>query len=188
MGVTDSPSLILNSLNSPSVADRSNNNDQARLSTFSHAVGAQRQRRVAIAYDMLRQYSTADQPSRPSSPKSVQAHNKYLQELGHPAAVACDSVILNIFIGLFSVYVAPTLPCFRDQVVDSSTPEEVSLTMAAIGGLFCEAAKSASIARWLFHAAQRKLNTLVSSPWRWKSLSLYTFSGGMHGLMDGERR
>ncbi|KAK5045147.1 hypothetical protein LTR84_009480 [Exophiala bonariae] len=160
MGTTDSPDLMLNNLAIPLWGDRLNNNDQSRTSTSAQVVGAQHQRRVATAYDMLRQYSTADQPSRPSSPKSVQAHNKYLQELGRPAAVACDPIITNIFIGLFCVYVAPALPCFRGQVVDSSIPEELSLAMAAVGGLFCKVAKSASIARWLFHTAQRKLNTL----------------------------
>lgn len=163
MGTIDSHSWILDSpdLSILSGGHELSNNGETRENTFDHAAGAQHQRRVANAYEMLRQYSTTDQPSRPSSPKSVQAHQRYLQELGRLSPVACDSAIINVFVGLFYVYVAPTIPCFKDYVLDSSTPEEVSLTMAAIGGLYCEAPKSTVIARWLFHTAQRKLNTLV---------------------------
>lgn len=163
MGTIDSPSLIFDSLDFSPTEHRLNDDGQTQEGTFAHVAGAQHQRRVATAYEMLRQYSTTDQPSRPSSPKSVQAHKQYLQELGRISPVSCDKVIFNVFIGLYFVHVAPTLPCFKDQVLDSSTPEGMSLAMASIGGLYCEAPKSAVIARWLFHTAQRKLNTLVST-------------------------
>lgn len=121
MGTIDSPSLIFDSLDFSPTEHRLNDDGQTQEGTFAHVAGAQHQRRVATAYEMLRQYSTTDQPSRPSSPKSVQAHKQYLQELGRISPVSCDKVIFNVFIGLYFVHVAPTLPCFKDQVLDSST-------------------------------------------------------------------
>jgi hypothetical protein len=162
MGSFTTPRLTSGSLDVLLTENTPDNATPNRTSTFDHAAGAQHQRRLATAYEMLRRYTTADQPSRPSSPKSVQTHQRYLQELGHQSPVACDNVIVNIFIGLFCVHVGPTLPCFKHYNVDSSTPEEVSLMMAAIGGLYCRAPRSTAIARWLFHTAQRKMNTLVS--------------------------
>lgn len=163
MGTLDSPGWIFDSpdLSILSSGPELSGIGETRGATLDPAAGAQHQRRMANAYEMLRQYSTTNQPSRPSSPKSVQAHQQYLQNLGRLSPVACDSTIANVFIGLFYLYVAPNLPCFKDYVLDSSTPEEVSLTMAAVGGLYCETPKSTVVARWLFHTAQRKLNTLV---------------------------
>lgn len=75
--------------------------------------------------------------------------------------IACDTIIINVFIGLFQAHVAPMFPCFKGFVVGDTTDEELLLAMAATGGLYCETPRSETVAKWLLHAARRKLLTLV---------------------------
>lgn len=140
---------------------RSSAPDHARSESLDQPTEAQLQNRLTTAYAMLRLYTTSERPTRPLSPRSDSTRDNYLRELGRLSPVTCDRLIINTFIGLFQVYVAPTLPCFTGRTVDSSTPEEVYLAMAAVGGLYCEAPKSEIIAKWLFHTAQRKLLSMV---------------------------
>ncbi|EXJ70441.1 uncharacterized protein A1O5_06509 [Cladophialophora psammophila CBS 110553] len=121
---------------------------------------AQRQQqRLATAYNKLNEYSTWPYPSRAASPRSAATHAQFLEELGNLAPLADDSLIMDIFIGLFQTYITPTFPCFRGFRIDSSTREEVSLAMAAAGGLYCPAPKSELIAKWMHHFSRRKLLT-----------------------------
>ncbi|KIW90509.1 uncharacterized protein Z519_09156 [Cladophialophora bantiana CBS 173.52] len=117
------------------------------------------QQRLATAYNKLNEYSTWPYPSRAASPRSAATHAQFLEELGNLAPLADDSLIIDIFIGLFQTYITPTFPCFRGFRIESSTREEVSLAMAAAGGLYCPAPKSEMIAKWMHHFSRRKLLT-----------------------------
>ncbi|KAK5178047.1 hypothetical protein LTR44_009353 [Exophiala sp. CCFEE 6388] len=118
---------------------------------------------VSVAYANLREYATTNQPTRPSSPESAKAHEQYLHELGQQSPIACDDLVINLFIGLFQTHVAPTFPCFKESVVHDSTAEEIRLAMAATGGLYCDTPRSETVAKWLLHIARRKLLTLFHS-------------------------
>ncbi len=83
----------------------------------------------------------------------------FLEELGNLAPLTDDSLVVDIFVGLFQTYITPTFPCFRGFRIEQSTSEEVSLAMAAAGGLYCSAPKSEMIAKWLHHFSRRKLLT-----------------------------
>ncbi|KAJ9603451.1 hypothetical protein H2200_012229 [Cladophialophora chaetospira] len=124
--------------------------------------GQQKEMTTAYAFAKLNEYAT-DQPSRPSSPSSAQAYEQFIRNLGQDSPIECDRLILDVFIGLFQVHVAPTFPCFKDFRANSSTPEELYLAMAATGGLYCQLPRSEVVANWLLHKARRKLMTLVHS-------------------------
>ena len=130
--------------------------------TLEQDLRGEQQQRLATAYSKLHEYSTTSYPSRPASPGSVEAHQRYLQDLGSTEIPAYDTLIVNVFVGLFQVHVAPTFPCFQNFRIGAWTPEEVYLAMAAVGGLFCHNSKSEIVAKWLLHVARRKLLTVVS--------------------------
>lgn len=123
---------------------------------------ARRQERLASAYAKLHEFSTGSCPSRPSSPRSIKAHQHYLEDMGSRERPTCDTLIVNVFIGLFQTYVAPTFPCFQSFRITTSTPEELYLIMAAVGGLYCDVPRSEMVAKWLQNDARKKLLTAVS--------------------------
>ena len=92
----------------------------------------------------------------------MKAHQQYLQDLGSIEDSTHDTLVVNVFVGLFQVHVAPTFPCFEKFRIDASTPEEVYLAMGAVGGLYCQSPKSEIVAKWFLHRARRKLLTVVS--------------------------
>jgi len=120
-----------------------------------------RQHRLTTAYAKLHEYSTASHPSRPPSPRSARAYERYLQELGSIEPVTYDPLVINVFIGIFQTHVVPTFSCFDNFRIGSTTPEEVYLAMAAAGGLYCTVPGSEKMAKGLYHVARRKLLTFV---------------------------
>ncbi|KIY00978.1 uncharacterized protein Z520_03644 [Fonsecaea multimorphosa CBS 102226] len=118
-------------------------------------------RRLATAYTMLCAYSTASHPARPSSPQSVKAHERYTQNLRRLGPPDYDDVVINVFIGLFQRHIAPTFSCFQGFRIGPSTPAEVYLGVAAVGGLYCQVPKADIVAKWLQRIAKRKLLTVV---------------------------
>ncbi|KEF60626.1 uncharacterized protein A1O9_02187 [Exophiala aquamarina CBS 119918] len=123
-----------------------------------------RPRRIATAYEKLRQFSTAEFISRPSSPSAQSQHQRWLANLASVQSPKVDRAIINVFLGLFQSRLSETFQHFRGFYIRKDTPTELYLAMAAVGGLYCSIAGSADVARWLYYSAQHKLLTKVCAP------------------------
>lgn len=72
-----------------------------------------------------------------------------------------DQDIINEFVSIFQSNICQTFPIFHETGSPGRFQKELSLAMAAVGGLFCSIRGAFTVARSLFSDARRVLLTLV---------------------------
>ena len=76
---------------------------------------------------------------------------------GQPRLQIYDADIVNVFLNLGRRHIGSTFPLFTGFEAHSSMREELCLSMAAVGGLFCEVTGSTNIAKALYNDSRRML-------------------------------
>ncbi|KAJ5647060.1 hypothetical protein N7490_003432 [Penicillium lividum] len=110
--------------------------------------------RITGAYARLQAYSSRTDLSRPASPTAKADHESWLHRLGKKQKVQYDPLVINVFLNLFRLHVAPTFRCFGGFAITDATPVELWASMASVGALYCTTPGSIKIAKSLYNHAR----------------------------------
>lgn len=103
---------------------------------------------LATLHDSCPNYSSKQRPT-----SSQQSDTQWL--LTTPSLHNYDKDIINSFLSLFKTHIAETFSVFQHFRIMPYTPRELTLAIAAVGGLFCNVSGSFSMAKSMYNASQR---------------------------------
>ena len=124
-------------------------NDPAEI--FWPQIDTSNNQRLAGALNIMEEH--AKLRSRASSPTSHEARRTWYS--APPQLHIYDSEVINILLNVARRHLSATFGIYADFVAGETTPHELCLAMAALGGLFCSIEGSVTIAKSLYNDARR---------------------------------